>query len=138
MIGSGVSVSAGGTGTYADPSTGQVYGAPATAPWVRTEPRSYLGLYAVSLAAVVGGVLALLVVLGADIPAVVVWAAMLAVVAGGLLIGAITYYFSPEYTDVGYQPEQPVPYSHRLHAGEMQIGALIAFLSYLIQLLMSR
>ena len=40
------------------------------------------------------------------------------------LIGAIAfvwYYFSPWYTDVGYQPIQPVPYSHRLHAGEMEI-----------------
>ncbi len=83
-----VGYAAGGTGTYADPSTGQVYGASTATPRVRTEPRSYLGLYAVSLAAVVGGILALLVVLGADIPAVVVWAAMLAVVAGGLLVGA--------------------------------------------------
>lgn len=28
---------------------------------------------------------------------------------------------SPETTDVGYQPEQPVPYSHALHAGELGI-----------------
>jgi hypothetical protein len=33
----------------------------------------------------------------------------------------VWYYFSPEYTDVGYAPEQPVPYSHRLHAGELGI-----------------
>jgi hypothetical protein len=33
----------------------------------------------------------------------------------------IWYYFSPEYTDVGYQPTQPVPFSHKLHAGEMQM-----------------
>jgi phage shock protein PspC (stress-responsive transcriptional regulator) len=83
-----VGYAAGGTGTYADPATGQVYGAPAPAPRVRTEPRSYLGLYAISAAAVVGGLLALLVALGADIPAVIIWAAMLAVVAGGLLVGA--------------------------------------------------
>ena len=41
-----------------------------------------------------------------------------------LLIGNIAfvgYYFSPQYTDVGYMPEQPVPYSHRLHAGELGI-----------------
>lgn len=31
------------------------------------------------------------------------------------------YYLSPEYTDVGYQPAQPVPYSHPLHAGELEI-----------------
>ncbi|HUD73163.1 MAG TPA: cytochrome c3 family protein [Dongiaceae bacterium] len=45
---------------------------------------------------------------------------------GGLLapvlaIGFVWYFFSPWYTDVGYRPVQPVPYSHRLHAGEMGI-----------------
>ena len=41
------------------------------------------------------------------------------------LVGAVAfvwYYFSPWYTQVGYQPTQPVPYSHRLHAGDMQIN----------------
>ncbi len=43
----------------------------------------------------------------------------------GLLIGlnaavfGVWYFFSPEYTDVGYQPEQPVPFSHEMHAGEL-------------------
>jgi hypothetical protein len=47
--------------------------------------------------------------------------------AGGLVATAllaplfIGYYFSPEYTDVGYQPEQPVPFSHALHAGELAL-----------------
>jgi hypothetical protein len=36
-------------------------------------------------------------------------------------VSAIWYYFSPEYTDVGYSPIQPVPFSHRLHAGELGI-----------------
>ena len=41
---------------------------------------------------------------------------------GGVgLIGAIWYYFSPSNLQVGYAPEQPVPYSHRLHAGELGI-----------------
>jgi hypothetical protein len=31
----------------------------------------------------------------------------------------VWYYFSPWYTQVGYQPTQPVPYSHRKHAGEL-------------------
>jgi hypothetical protein len=31
----------------------------------------------------------------------------------------VWYYFSPEYLDVGYMPEQPVEYSHRLHAGQL-------------------
>lgn len=40
--------------------------------------------------------------------------------AGGVFaILFIWYYFSPEYTDVGYAPEQPVQYSHRLHAGQL-------------------
>ena len=33
--------------------------------------------------------------------------------------GFFWYYGSPEYTDVGYRPEQPVPYSHKLHAGNL-------------------
>lgn len=33
--------------------------------------------------------------------------------------GLIWYYGSPEYTDVGYRPKQPVAFSHRLHAGEL-------------------
>jgi hypothetical protein len=36
-------------------------------------------------------------------------------------VAFVWYYFSPRFTDVGYQPVQPVPYSHRLHAGELQL-----------------
>ncbi len=36
-----------------------------------------------------------------------------------LLVGFVWYYFSPKFTDVGYAPEQPVPFSHKLHAGDM-------------------
>ncbi|MGF1508106.1 MAG: cytochrome c3 family protein [Myxococcota bacterium] len=36
----------------------------------------------------------------------------------GVVCG-ISYYFSPYFTDVGYQPEQPVEYSHALHAGKL-------------------
>lgn len=36
-----------------------------------------------------------------------------------VLLLAVWYYFSPEFTDVGYAPEQPVAYSHRLHAGQL-------------------
>ncbi|NND71812.1 MAG: ammonia-forming cytochrome c nitrite reductase subunit c552 [Rhodothermales bacterium] len=47
---------------------------------------------------------------------------LLGAVGGGVLsILFVWYYFSPEYTDVGYAPEQPVPYSHVLHAGELAI-----------------
>ena len=31
----------------------------------------------------------------------------------------IWYYFSPKYTDVGYRPVQPVPFSHKMHAGDL-------------------
>ena len=44
---------------------------------------------------------------------------LLAPLAGAGLIFAVWYWFSPWYTDVGYRPEQPVPYSHKLHAGDM-------------------
>lgn len=36
-----------------------------------------------------------------------------------LIIFLIWYYFSPRFTDVGYRPQQPVPYSHEFHAGEL-------------------
>lgn len=42
-------------------------------------------------------------------------------VGGALVTLGVWYYFSPEYTDVGYRPEQPVPYSHALHAGELRL-----------------
>ncbi len=44
-----------------------------------------------------------------------------AALAGPVVIGAMWYYFSPRHTDVGYQPRQPVPYSHKLHAGDLGI-----------------
>ena len=31
----------------------------------------------------------------------------------------VWYGGSPKTTDVGYQPEQPVPFSHKMHAGEL-------------------
>jgi len=47
--------------------------------------------------------------------------AVVALVLPAAAVGGVWYYFSPRFTDVGYQPVQPVPYSHKLHAGEMQI-----------------
>ena len=46
---------------------------------------------------------------------------VLAPLVGAGLVFAVWYWFSPSYTDVGYRPEQPVPYSHKLHAGDMGI-----------------
>lgn len=44
-------------------------------------------------------------------------------VPAGIIVAAfsVTYWFSPEFTDVGYQPEQPVPFSHKLHAGDLEL-----------------
>jgi hypothetical protein len=54
------------------------------------------------------------------------WANKTKHIAGVALAGApvyltafVWYGFSPKTTDVGYQPHQPVPYSHALHAGEL-------------------
>ena len=56
------------------------------------------------------------------------WANKTRVLAGVILGGApiyltflIWYGASPKTTDVGYQPKQPVPYSHALHAGQLGI-----------------
>jgi len=40
---------------------------------------------------------------------------------GGLVYASVVIYlgFSPNATDVGYMPEQPVPYSHALHVGQL-------------------
>ena len=38
---------------------------------------------------------------------------------GVLLVFLVWYYFSPEFKVVGYQPEQPVPYSHQTHVGQL-------------------
>ncbi len=32
---------------------------------------------------------------------------------------AIWYYWRPEYTKIGYQPAQPIPFSHKVHAGQL-------------------
>lgn len=43
--------------------------------------------------------------------------------AGTMLLLAaiffIWYYGSPKYTDVGYRPAQPIPYSHKLHVDDL-------------------
>src|SRR5262245_2271712 len=44
-----------------------------------------------------------------------------AVVGLGAVAGVAgyTYYTYPTVIDTGYQPQQPVPYSHKLHAGQL-------------------
>lgn len=45
---------------------------------------------------------------------------ILAVVGGALYVPIVVGYgFSPRATEVGYQPTQPVPYSHATHVGQL-------------------
>jgi hypothetical protein len=44
-----------------------------------------------------------------------------AAVAGGAVTFGFWYYGSPKYLQVGYEPEQPIEYSHELHAGTLGI-----------------
>jgi hypothetical protein len=48
-----------------------------------------------------------------------------ALVGAGLtftgVVAAFTYYGTQKHLEVGYTPDQPVPYSHKLHAGELGI-----------------
>lgn len=46
-------------------------------------------------------------------------AALGVAVGGGVVTFVFVYYFSPSFLQAGYAPEQPVPYSHRLHAGQL-------------------
>ena len=43
------------------------------------------------------------------------------IVAGGAVSLAMPYYFTPKYTRVGYQPQQPVNFPHDVHAGQLGI-----------------
>jgi hypothetical protein len=48
----------------------------------------------------------------------------IALVVGALATGAfaaVWYYFTPKYTKVGYMPPQPVPFSHKIHSGQLGI-----------------
>lgn len=47
--------------------------------------------------------------------------AVIAVVAGGGVAGLVGYLSLPKNTDIGYTPLQPVPYSHKLHAGNLGV-----------------
>lgn len=40
-----------------------------------------------------------------------------AAATGLFVVFVVSYWFSPKHTDVGYQPYQPISYSHKLHAG---------------------
>ncbi|MDP6914650.1 MAG: cytochrome c3 family protein [Verrucomicrobiota bacterium] len=38
---------------------------------------------------------------------------------GGVVTAGLNYYFTPKYTRVGYQPTQPVPFSHSIHVKQL-------------------
>lgn len=40
-------------------------------------------------------------------------------VVGAFATFVVWFWFSPQHTDVGYKPKQPVAYSHKLHAGQL-------------------
>ncbi len=50
---------------------------------------------------------------------------LMIIIGGTLTAGAVTagvwYYFTPKYFRVGYQPIQPVAFSHATHAGQLGI-----------------
>jgi hypothetical protein len=52
------------------------------------------------------------------------YAALGAPLAAAAAAGGIWYWGSPEFTDVGYRPKQPVPYSHELHVGTLKLDCL--------------
>jgi len=49
------------------------------------------------------------------------WIGLVLAITPVYLLALLYYGGSPQTTDVGYQPVQPVPYSHALHAGELGI-----------------
>ena len=50
-------------------------------------------------------------------------------IAAGVIgtVSLLAYLGRPEITDAGYQPRQPVPFSHKLHAGNLEWTALLPF-----------
>ena len=49
------------------------------------------------------------------------WVRILVLGAPVYLVALVAYGVTPEAIRIGYMPEQPVPYSHALHAGELGI-----------------
>jgi hypothetical protein len=49
------------------------------------------------------------------------WINLLVLGAPVYLVALVAYGVTPDALRIGYQPEQPVPYSHALHAGELGI-----------------
>lgn len=47
------------------------------------------------------------------------WVVVGVLTLGTAVTAAVTYYFTPKYTRVGYEPSQPVFFSHKVHAGQL-------------------
>lgn len=47
------------------------------------------------------------------------YAAVSVLLAGTAVTAGVWYYFTPKYTRVGYQPIQPVAFSHAIHADQL-------------------
>jgi hypothetical protein len=47
-------------------------------------------------------------------------AIVIAIVGGGVFLWVlVSFVFSPQATAVGYQPRQPIPFSHKMHTGKL-------------------
>ena len=44
---------------------------------------------------------------------------LIVMVLGAVVTGGIWYYFTPKYTNVGYMPNQPAPFSHAIHVEQL-------------------
>lgn len=83
------SYAAGGTGSYVDPATGQVFGVPAySAAPRRSEPRSQLGLLTLSAALLVAALMGLANALGASIDGLTIFSTVLLILGIGMIVGA--------------------------------------------------
>jgi len=47
------------------------------------------------------------------------WIVIVLALVGGVVTAAVAFYVTPKYTREGYQPTQPVPFSHTVHAGQL-------------------
>ena len=47
--------------------------------------------------------------------------AVFGTVLAGLVILGVTYYVTPKYSRVGYEPVQPIPFDHSLHVNQLGI-----------------
>lgn len=47
------------------------------------------------------------------------WLALGGAAIGLFVVFVVEFWFSPKHIDVGYQPYQPIAYSHKLHAGHL-------------------